>query len=310
MTPQNPTANTHLTRPVAQLVAMPKHAFDAATFAYMLRVEPQRLIDPFLGIDAFSMPQSYFLPHPHGGMSAITLLFADSPGGVRNRDSTGDDSIIEAGDLHWTQAGKGIVHEETPSQPGSAALGLQIFVDMAPAHKYNEAAVFKVKRADMPVQQLDGATVTAVAGALPDGSAHSPIGDDARWATKVGMWDIAAQPGAVVRLPVPTLHNAFFVLRSGSLVFSSQHGEQVVSEPTTVVWSPVVLPTPAVGDNVVLQAGPDGFHGVLFHGQPIGEPVLQHGPFTGNSRQDIANYMQSFQNGDMGQLDASFTRAA
>ena len=216
MTQQDSTANAHTTRTVARLVPMPKHAFDAATFAYMLRVEPQRLIDPFLGIDAFSMPQSYFLPHPHGGMSAITLLFADSPGGVRNRDSTGDDSIIEPGDLHWTQAGSGIIHEETPSKPGQAALGLQIFVDMAPERKYDKAAVFKVKRADMPVQQLAGATLTAVAGALPDGSAHSPIGNDARWATQVGMWDISAQPGAVVRLPVPTLHNVFFVLRTGN----------------------------------------------------------------------------------------------
>jgi hypothetical protein len=222
---------------------MPRHAFDAATFAYILRVEPQRLIDPLLDIDAFSTPQSYFLPHPHGGMSAHTLLFADSPGGMRNRDSTGDDSIIEPGDLHWTQAGSGIIHEETPSKPGHAALGLQIFVDMAPEHKYNDAAVFKVKRTDMPVQQLTGATLAAVAGALPDGSAHSPIGDDARRATQVGMWDISAQPGAVVRLPVPTLHNVFFVLRTGSLVFGTQHGEQVVSEPTTVEWNPVVAHT-------------------------------------------------------------------
>jgi redox-sensitive bicupin YhaK (pirin superfamily) len=295
-------------RPVARLVAMPTHAFDASTFAYMLRVEPQRLIDPFLGIDAFSMPQPYFLPHPHGGMSAITLLFADSPGGVRNRDSTGDDSVIAPGDLHWTQAGSGIIHEETPSHPGQAALGLQIFVDMAPEHKYQDAAVFKVKRADMPVMQDGDVHVTAVAGELPDGSAASPIGADARWSTRVGMWDIRVQPNGTLRLPIPNLHNVFFVLRSGSLVFRTAQGEQVVDQPTAVVWNPVVLPTPVVGDDVVLQAGPDGCHGVMFHGKPIGEPVLQHGPFTGNTRQDIANYMQAFHDGDMGALEPSFVR--
>ena len=309
MTQEHAAPSTQGIRPVARLVSMPRHAFDGSTFAYMLRVEPQRLIDPFLGIDAFSMPQSYFLPHPHGGMSAITMLFDDSPGGVRNRDSTGDDSIIAAGDLHWTQAGRGIVHEETPSQLGAPALGLQIFVDMAPEHKYQLAAVFKVKRSDMPVMRTADMTLTAVAGDLPDGSGHSPIGDDARWSTKVAMWDIRVAAHGTLRLPVPTLHNVFFVLRSGSLVFSSTHGDQVVDEPTAVVWNPVDLSTPVAGNEVMLQAGADGFHGVMFHGKPIGESVVQHGPFTGNNRQDIANYMQSFHDGDMGTLEPSFKRA-
>jgi redox-sensitive bicupin YhaK (pirin superfamily) len=288
-------------RAIARVSEMPHHAFDAKTFAHMLRVEPAALIDPFLGIDAFNMPECFFLPHPHGGMSAITLLFSDSPGGVRNRDSMGDDSIIEAGDLHWTQAGKGIIHEETPSVIGQPAVGLQIFVNMAKQKKYMDAAVFKVKRDAMPAGRVDDATVVAVAGSLPGSTAHSPIDDDPRWATHVGILDVTVDANGQVRLPVPVDHNVFFIWHAGDLVV----GDQTVSQPVCVLWA---------GANqsevpfVQLNAGAAGLRGVLFHGKPLNEPVFPHGPFTGNTKQDIVNYIEAYQDGAMGELNASFSR--
>ncbi len=74
---------------------MPHHAFDARTHARMFHPEHLGLIDPFIGVDLFHMPHNFFLPHPHGGMSAVTLLLDDSPGGVINRDSRGDHSTIQ-----------------------------------------------------------------------------------------------------------------------------------------------------------------------------------------------------------------------
>ncbi len=302
ISPSTETAATAVAmRAVARVSAMPHHAFDDSTFAHMLRVEPAALIDPFLGIDAFNMPQSYFLPHPHGGMSAITLLFDDSPGGVRNRDSQGDDSNIRPGDLHWTQAGKGIIHEETPAEPGQAAVGLQIFVNMAAQHKYVDAAVFKVARAAMPTGRVDDATVVAVAGALPGTEQYSPIDSDPRWATHVGILDVRVDANGSVRLPVPPDHNVFFIWHAGDLVL----GGEVHSTPVSVLWqggNATNAPT------IALQAGAKGLRGVVFHGKPIGEPVFPHGPFTGNSKQDILNYMQAYHDGEMGVLEASFSR--
>jgi len=302
MTPTTTTTQSALdVRPIARVSEMPFHAFDAKTFAHMLRVEPSALIDPFLGIDAFNMPECYFLPHPHGGMSAITLLFEDSPGGVRNRDSMGDDSHIEAGDLHWTQAGKGIIHEETPSEIGQAAVGLQIFVNMAKDKKYMDAAVFKVKRADMPKGRVDDATVVAVAGALPGTETRSPIDSDPRWATPVGLLDVTVDPNGQVRLPIPTDHNVFFIWHAGDLVV----GEQTVSQPVSVLWAGA---TQSEVPFIQLQAGAAGLRGVVFHGKPLNEPVFPHGPFTGNTKQDIVNYIQAYQDGAMGALDPSFSR--
>ena len=154
-------------RAVQSVVDMPHHAFDARTHAHMFHPEHLGLIDPFIGVDLFHMPQNFFLPHPHGGMSAVTLLLDESPGGVVNRDSLGDHSTIAPGDLHWTQAGSGIVHEETPSHPGQPAIGLQIFVNMARSHKQDPAAVFKVARADMPVHSQPGVWLAWCRGSSP-----------------------------------------------------------------------------------------------------------------------------------------------
>lgn len=43
--------------------------------------------------------------------------------------------VTSAGDTHWTCAGSGMMHEELPETPGVPALGLQIFVNLAPEHK-------------------------------------------------------------------------------------------------------------------------------------------------------------------------------
>lgn len=288
-------------RAVHSVVDMPLHRFDSQTFAHMFHPEHLGLIDPFIGVDAFNMPQNFFLPHPHGGMSAVSLLLDDSPGGVINRDSQGDHSLIAPGDLHWTQAGSGIVHEETPSQPGQAAVGLQIFVNMARSHKQDPAAVFKVVRADMPVLAQNGARVKVAAGSFA--GLHSPINADARWATPVDLLDITLEAGSVIDVPLANNKNAFLIVIAGSLT----SGEDAARAQQTVVYAPAVQGD--AGQSVLsLVAGTEGARAVLFAGVPLREPIVPYGPFVGNSRQDIAGYAQAFQSGAMGTLEASFSR--
>ncbi len=294
-------------RAIHSVVDMPLHRFDDRTWAHMFHPAMQALIDPFIGVDAFCMPHNFFLPHPHGGMSAVTLLLEDSPGGVVNRDSMGDHSTIAPGDLHWTQAGSGIVHEETPAQPGTAAVGLQIFVNMARRHKQVPAAVFKVDRADMPVWEQDGVRVKVVAGSFQ--GLTSPINSDARWATPVDMLDIRLAPGATLDLPVANASNGFVLVTEGSV----RCGDHQAAAHQAVVLAPARAGAqPGAADNgqavLSLQSGDQGAHVVLLAGVPLREPVVPHGPFVGNSRDDIVGYIHAYQRGDMGHLEPSFSR--
>ncbi|MFB2920991.1 MULTISPECIES: pirin family protein [Aerosakkonema] len=86
-------------------------------------------LDPFLNLVDFHMSQPTFKPHPHAGFSAVTYMFEDSEGAFINRDSLGDRSRIAPGDLHWTQAGSGMLHEEVPERAGVDCHGLQMFVN-------------------------------------------------------------------------------------------------------------------------------------------------------------------------------------
>lgn len=82
--------------------------------------------EPFLVFTEFYMSRPIFGPHPHAGVSVMTYMLPDSKGSFLNRDSAGDESIIEPGGIHVTQAGSGIKHDETPTVLGVDCHGFQI----------------------------------------------------------------------------------------------------------------------------------------------------------------------------------------
>lgn len=83
------------------------------------------LIDPFLSGDRVWISQPTFPQHFHAGSSAISYLFLSSETGLDNRDSIGNRNRIEPGGLHWTAAGRGVVHEEEPAVAGKTVRMLQ-----------------------------------------------------------------------------------------------------------------------------------------------------------------------------------------
>jgi redox-sensitive bicupin YhaK (pirin superfamily) len=283
---------------VKAVVPMPYHGFDAQSGAHMLRVEAS-WIDPFLGIDSYTMPQPFFGPHPHAGMSAVSLMLPEADGGFINRDSLGDHSVIRPGDLHWTQAGRGMMHEEVPAEPGKAARGMQVFVNLSRANKQADPVAFKVKHEDMPIVNFEGGSLRVVTGQFDAES--SPIDKDPRWLTRVNMLDVTLQVGASVDIPVQAGDNAFFVIRSGN--FETVASTDIAQ--SAIIFEPYSEPNMHVAR---LTAGSQALRGVFFSGTPINEPKVSGGPFTGNSEEDIAAYKRAFSRGEMGSLQASFSR--
>ena len=279
-------------RAIKLTLPMPYHAFDARSGSNMLHPQDVLTLDPFVAIDSYTMPYPVFGPHPHAGMSAVTLMLPEADGGFTNRDSLGDQSEIRPGDLHWAQGGAGMMHEELPSEPGKAARGMQVFVNMAKAHKHNPPAAFHVSREDMPQISRAGVDVRVIAGGF-DGQ-YSPIGQDPRWATRVTMLDLTLQPGASLHIPVAAGDKAIFVIYSGE--FTGADG--AVRQQSAIVFET------EAGDAVV-RAGQTTLRGVFFSGTPLNEPVVPGGPFIGNSIEDIANYKRAYARGDMGSLSPS-----
>ncbi len=283
---------------VKAVTDMPYHGFDAHSGAHMLRVD-SRWIDPFIGVDSYTLRSSPFGPHPHAGMSAVSLTLPESEAGTINRDSMGDHSLIEPGDLHWFQAGRGAMHEETPARVGKTEQGLQVFVNLSRAHKGADPVGLRVKHADMPTVNFEGGSVRVVAGEFEGHS--SPITQDARWLTRVNMLDVTLQAGASVDTPVKSGDNAFFVIRSGN--FKAFEPEALMDIAQAAI---IFEASNQAGIGIArITAGNQALRGVFFSGTPIQEPVYPGGPFMGNTEGDIMAYKRAFSRGEMGHLEAS-----
>lgn len=252
-----------------------------------LRTSAAFPIDPFLALDDFVMSEPTFPPHPHAGFSAVTYMFEDSAGAFSNRDSLGDRSRIEPGAIHWTQAARGMMHEEVPEHPGDACHGLQMFVNLRDEHKRTAPAAFHVSRGDVPeVRPTPGARVRVLAGQL-DGVV-SPL---AELLTPVTFLEVHLAPGAVVEIDAPRAHRGFVMtIRGRGTVADTEAGAHEA------------LLFAHDGDCVRIEGGADGLQLLFAEGAPIGEPVVFGGPFVMTRPEDIQDARRRFARGEMGSL--------
>jgi hypothetical protein len=257
--------------------------------AYRLHGSDPTQLDPFMGIDHAWMSAPTFPPHPHAGFSAVTYLFLDSETGIANRDSNGNRTLIEPGGLHWTAAGRGVVHEENPAVPGSTTHLLQIFVNL-PGGKQNAAPfALTLKPQDVPVVHLPGARVRVPLGSF--GSAYSPLTPP----TAVTLLDVTLEAGAALDVPVPAGQRAFFLPLFGNAALDGERfGLDDLGAP--------ILPTEttATTHQLVGQAG--GAKVAVFIGAPLHQPIFSNGPMAFASQDGLAAATAAYHRGDMGRL--------
>jgi redox-sensitive bicupin YhaK (pirin superfamily) len=254
--------------------------------AYGLRTGGPIRLDPFINIDEFLMSQPTFPPHPHAGFSAVTYMLESSPGAFTNRDSLGDEVPIAPGALHWTQAARGMMHEEIPQVPGTICHGLQIFVNLKAEDKLTPPEVFHAEPAEIPEVIFEGAKVRVLAGSF--GGKTSPLH---KLRTPVTLLDVQLQPGAAVQIPWPSVQNAFALVLGGS----GLSGDTELAEHTAVGFE-------HDGDTVELRAGNAGLHVIVAGGMPIAEPMAMGGPFVMNTPEQIREAEARFRRGEMGYL--------
>lgn len=243
----------------------------------------------FEGVEGWRMYHGEAVPgfpqHPHRGFETITVV---RRGLVDHADSLGATARYGGGDTQWLTAGAGIVHAEMfPLVDASAANPLdlfQIWLNLPRADKFVPPHFSMLWRDKIPVHTArddDGrqTTVTIVAGTL--GTARPPAPPPHSWASRadsdVAVWTVAMDPGARWILPAarPGTNRALYFHRGQSLTV----GDRVVPAATRLV-----VPADAA---LELANGSAASELLLLQGRPIGEPVVQHGPFVMNSRAEI-----------------------
>jgi len=281
-------------RSIQAMTQLEEHRMSAGFTSFGLRGVAGATLDPILNVDDFRMSEPTFPPHPHAGFSAVTYMFEDSRGTFTNRDSLGDRSLIGPGALHWTQAGRGMMHEEIPEVPGVESHGIQMFVNLRHAHKDAAPRAFHVEAKDVPEVRGPGSRIRVLAGELE--GHRSPLTE---LLTPILFLDVFLEAGAELRVPLPAGHNGFVLAVAGDGSVGSEGERRALPVHAAAVFA-------NDGDEVHLAAGSKGLQVLFVAGKPIGEPVVFGGPFAMTSRAEVEAAFSRYERGEMGRLEPSF----
>ena len=246
-------------------------------------------IDPLLGVDHAWMSAATFQAHPHAGFSAVSYLFLDAETGINNRDSLGNRNYIQPGGLHWTAAGRGVVHDEVPAEPGKTVHMLQIFVNLAVERQNAAPFALSLEPQDVPVVNLPGVTIRVPLGVF--GEAHSPL----RPPTQVNLLDISLDTGATLSVPIPIGQSAFIMPIFGKLLIDGQPFD--ANEPRLPVFT-----AQGMSRDITLQAQDGNTKVVVFSGTPLRQSVHWQGSLALASAEALAARLVAYQRGEFGAI--------
>ena len=113
--------------------------------------------------DSYVMTAPTFPLHPHQYISAVAILFEDAVGQMYSSDSVGTNHYFGAGDVHWTLAGSGVEHTQTPTAD-SKIHAVQMFIDLPEALRNAPAQTFHLRAEDAPIYEAENCRVRLLVG--------------------------------------------------------------------------------------------------------------------------------------------------
>lgn len=245
--------------------------------------------DPFLMLDAFDScdARDYiggFPPHPHRGFETVTLMIE---GRMRHEDHLGNRGLLEAGGVQWMTAARGIVHSEMPEQEQGRMFGFQLWLNLPAADKMGPAGYRDFAPAEIPrLTTPRGVAVRVVAGQFKEGELEL-AGAVQRPRTEPQLFELSFPPGACLMPELPRGHNVLLHVFDGEVTVRGQRDSQVASGQ---------LARLSDGDSLHL-ASAGGARALLIAGRPLGEPIVQYGPFVMNSRAEIEQALDDYRSG-------------
>lgn len=243
------------------------------------------VLDPFLMVDEINSDDASdyiggFPEHPHRGFETITYM---KNGRMRHRDHMGNEGVIEAGDVQWMTAGRGVLHSEMPEQDSGLLHGFQIWLNLPANEKMKPAAYRDIPSASIPERVLEGGgLVRAIAGELKvDGQELS--GALPPLSTEPVLLDLSISANEIVELKFKASNPALVFLYGGSV---NEGASDELKYRQMGVFSE--------GERLVLKGGVSGANMLVFSGQAIKEPIVQYGPFVMNSAEQIEQALMDY----------------
>ena len=238
------------------------------------------MLDPFLLLDEFGSdnPDDYiagFPPHPHRGFETITYMLN---GKWQHKDSAGNEGKLGEGSVQWMTAGRGIIHSEMPIQTDGLARGFQLWLNLPKEKKMIEPAYQDIESEQIPIVKEKAGMVKVISGnfhgTVGPGQSHTPI----------LILDIQLLENSELTIPLTDGWNLFSFIYEGD-VFAGQK----LSKGQLAVYEK---------DGCVNFKTKYNKAGIFFAaGEPLNEPVARGGPFVMNTRGEVLQAFEDFQNG-------------
>ena len=253
-------------------------------------------MSPFIMLDYGS--KHYFSPtdkprgvdvHPHRGFETVTIAYK---GKVAHHDSAGNSGIIGEGDVQWMTAASGVLHkeyhEENFSKQGGDFQMVQLWVNLPAKYKMSKPKYQEITNDTISKVQLENneGVIEVIAGE------YQHVKGSAETFTPVNLLNSKIHKGGKATFSFPAHYNTFIIVLEGKVVLNEINN---VDYNCMAVFS-------NEGTDFTIEAQEDSIVLVL-SGVPINEPIFAHGPFVMNTREEIVQAFNDFQNGKFGILN-------
>ena len=241
-------------------------------------------IDPFLMLDEFGSENkddyvAGFPPHPHRGIETVTYMLK---GKFEHEDSTGAKGIMSSGDVQWMKTGRGIIHSEMPAMSDGQLLGFQLWINMPAKLKKNKPEYIYIKNKELGTYSDDEKVVKVIAGKYKDVE-----GPEKNHNVEPIYFHIVLKNEKEFSFEVPGGHNSFIYLLRGQVRVGKTNHEKTNDSNLILLKQ---------GKNLQVKAEKDSEF-LFIAGKPIGEPIARGGPFVMNTKAEIIEAINDYQNG-------------
>jgi len=256
----------------------------------------RHLGDDFIIKDGFRMYHGKKVPgfpgHPHRGFETITVV---RKGIVDHADSMGAAGRYGNGDVQWMTAGKGVQHSEMfpliHKEKENTMELFQIWLNLPKKNKMVDPHFKMLWKEDIPnIKYTDAnnktTNIEVITGKIDTTKASSPPPDS--WAAddknEVAVWNIKMQAGATYVLPKASegINRTLYYYEGEGLK---------ISDTTINKYSSVEV---EANVNIELVAGNHETSILVLQGKPIGETVIQYGPFVMNTKEEINQAFEDY----------------
>ncbi len=253
-------------------------------------------MDPFIVLDYNSkyrfnpseIPRGVGV-HPHRGFETVTIAYK---GKVEHRDSSGGGGVIGEGDVQWMTAARGVLHKEFHEKEWSKTGGefqmVQLWVNLPAKFKMNEPGYQSIENSSISRYLLEGnqGEIEIIAGE------YKNLKGSARTFTPLHLFNAKLKQDSIADFSFPARFNTALLVIEGKITVNGD--TQVPADHFALMANE--------GETFHVQADADSVV-LILSGEPIEEPIVAHGPFVMNTREEVLQAFDDFNQGRFGYLE-------